>query len=363
MAVFCDKEREMEKDMNSKRKWLAVFGAVTGICLTAMAALVIYVDPFFQYHKPLPGFPYVLENQITQNPGIAKNMDYDSIILGSSMVVQFNTQWFEDILGLNTIKLPFNAAHAKDQDRIMTIVEKHHGMPGTVFLGIDLLPYANGTDAEAYPVSSVYYDDNLLNDVEYWWNRDVLLDYIVAPYIGKDEADDFHIIYAKYYYPEYYNRDYVLSNYIPPEKSEEEVPEDAYVEAALANMEEHILPHIENNPDTEFYVFFPPYSILFWYNCVQGNTVDARLAEYNIMMESLFRYDNVRVFFFQNDPELICNLDRYTDYTHYDREVNLYMTQCFADGTREVTPETCKEELEAFREVVNSFDFTSLGLQ
>lgn len=97
---------------NDKKRWLAVFGAFSGVCLAAIAALVIYVDPFFQYHKPLPGFPYVLDNQLTQNPGIAKNMDYDSIILGSSMVVQFNTQWFEDILGLQTMKLPYNAAHA-----------------------------------------------------------------------------------------------------------------------------------------------------------------------------------------------------------------------------------------------------------
>lgn len=349
--------------MENKRKWLAVFAIVTAGCLAVMAALVIYVDPFFQYHKPLPDFPYVLDNQINQNPGIAKNMDYDSIILGSSMVVQFNTQWFEDLLGLQTMKLPYNAAHAKDQDRILQIVETHHEMPKAVFLGIDLLTYANGTDAEAYGVPKTYYDDNLFNDVEYWWNRDVLLDYIVAPYIGKDKADDFHIIYAKYYYPEYYNQDYVLSNYIPSEKSEEIVPEDAYIEAALANMKVHILPHIEKNPNTEFYVFFPPYSILFWYNCLRENNVDARLAEYDTIIQSLFSYDNVRVFFFQNDPGLICDLNRYIDYTHYDREVNLYMTQCFADGTKEVTPETYRDELEGLRELVNHFDFTSFGLE
>lgn len=348
--------------MSDKRKWLAVFAAVTGVCLALMAALVIWVDPFFQYHKPLPGFPYLLENQINQNPGIAKNMDYDSIVLGSSMVVQFDAGWFEEVMGLQTMKLPYNAAHAKDQDRIMHVVEQYHGMPQKVFLDIDLLPYANGTDAESYPAPKAYYDGNLFNDVEYWWNKDVLLEYIAAPYIGKDEADDFDLIYAKYYYPEYYNRDYVLSNYIPSEKSGEFVPEDAYTENALANMEEHILPYIEHNPDTEFYVFFPPYSVLFWYNCLRENSVDARLAEYRAIMQSLFPYDNVRIFFFQNDPALISDLDRYTDYTHYDREVNRYMTECFADGTKEVTAETYEEELEELRTFVTDFDFASLGL-
>lgn len=349
--------------MNHRKIWLAVFGAITGVCLMAMAALVIYIDPFFQYHKPLPDFPYVLENQLTQNPGMAKTMDYNSIILGSSMTLQFNTQWFEDILGLNTMKLSYNAAHAKDQDRILNVVEKHHGMPETVFLGIDLSTYASGVDVQAYPVQETYYDDNLLNDTEYWWNRDVLLDYIVAPYISKEEADDFHVIYDKYYYEEFYTKEYVLSNYIPAEKSKKIISEDAYIEAALTNMKVHILPYIENNPDTEFYVFFPPYSILFWYDCLQQNNLDARLAEYEAIMQSLFPYDNVRIFFFPNDSEMICDLDRYKDYTHYDREACLYMTECFSNGEKEVTPETYSNELEKLRTLINNFDFTSFGLQ
>lgn len=348
--------------MNSNKRWLAVFGIVVGIGLLVMMALVIYIDPFFQYHKPLPDFPYVLDNQITQNPGIAKNMEYDSLMLGSSMVLQFHMAWFEEIFGLHTMKLPYNAAHAKDVDRILQIIEKHHGIPKTIFLGIDLLPYANGTEDDSYPKPEAYYDDNYFNDVEYWWNKDILLDYIVAPYLGKDEADDFRIIYGKYYYEEFYNEEYVLSNYEPPEKTEEVVPKDIFAEAALANMNEHILPYIKNYPDTEFYVFFPPYSILFWYERLQYNDLEARLAEYDAIMQSLFSYDNVRVFFFQNDPELIGNLDRYIDYTHYDREINLYMTQCFASGEKEVTSETYRKELEELKKFVLAFDFSKWGL-
>lgn len=348
--------------MSSSKKWLAAFSAVAGMGLVLMMALVIYVDPFFQYHKPLPDFPYVLDNQLTQNPGIAKNMEYDSLLLGSSMVVQFNTAWFEELFGLNTMKLPYNAAHAKDQDTILTIAEKHHKMPKTVFLGIDLLTYANEVEVNSYPLPEIYYDDNILNDVEYWWNKDVLLDYVIAPFIGKDEADDFHVIYGKYYFEEFYNKEYVLSNYEPPKKSTEFIPKDVFVEATLANMKVHILPHIRNNPDTEFYVFFPPYSILFWYERLRYNDLDARLAEYDAIMQSLFSCDNVRVFFFQNDPELIGNLDRYIDYTHYDREVSLYMTQCFASGEKEVTSKTYRKELEALKEFVLAFDFSKWGL-
>ena len=90
--------------------------------------------------------------------------------------------------------------------------------------------------------------------------------------------------------------------------------------------------------------------------------MDARLAEYDAIMGSLFDHDNVRVFFFQNDPELVCDLNRYVDYTHYDREVNLYMTECFASGEKEVTADTYQKELEELRELVNQFDFSVWGL-
>ena len=44
--------------MKVYRRFLVV---LTGVILAAaimIAALVIYVDPFFQYHKPLAGFSY-----------------------------------------------------------------------------------------------------------------------------------------------------------------------------------------------------------------------------------------------------------------------------------------------------------------
>ena len=70
-----------------------------------MIALVVYVDPFFHYHKPLNNFNYVVDNQLTQNPGMAEHLEYDSVILGSSMTVNFETDWFEELMGLKKAKL------------------------------------------------------------------------------------------------------------------------------------------------------------------------------------------------------------------------------------------------------------------
>lgn len=86
-----------EMALKEFKKWMAVFLSVFGGLAAAAVLLVVYVDPFFQYHKPLEHFPYVVDHQVNQNPGMAKHMEYDSVILGSSMTVNFNTGWFQEL--------------------------------------------------------------------------------------------------------------------------------------------------------------------------------------------------------------------------------------------------------------------------
>ncbi|MBO6252421.1 MAG: hypothetical protein J6O49_02035, partial [Bacteroidaceae bacterium] len=69
-----DKNHKLNKGGYGKLFWTLI--AVVVLALALIAALVIYVDPFFHYHTPDEGFPYVVDNQLSQNPGMATNMDY-----------------------------------------------------------------------------------------------------------------------------------------------------------------------------------------------------------------------------------------------------------------------------------------------
>ncbi len=91
--------------MKKYKRWLAGFCGIVLAGFLGAGALVIWVDPFFQYHRPLEDFPYLVDNQVNQNPGLAKNMDYEGILIGSSMTASFKTDWFEELLGMKTQKL------------------------------------------------------------------------------------------------------------------------------------------------------------------------------------------------------------------------------------------------------------------
>jgi hypothetical protein len=98
--------------LNNKR-YRKLFALLLGLLLAGLsmcAALIVYVDPFFHYHAPLKNFPYVVDDQVDMNPGLAAHMEYDSVLLGSSMTVAFDTDWFTEDMGLKTQKVSYNGA-------------------------------------------------------------------------------------------------------------------------------------------------------------------------------------------------------------------------------------------------------------
>ena len=78
------------------------------------------------------------------------------------------------------------------------------------------------------------------------------------------------------------------------------------------------------------------------------------------MTERLLSYENVRVFCFQNQREIVCDLNNYADYTHYTPEINQYMVKCFESGDCEVKAGEMPGQLKKMREIIDSFDFKTL---
>lgn len=346
--------------MNQYKKWLMTAVLAVLAALILEAAIVVYVDPFFQYHAPLEDFPYLVDNQINQNPGMATHMEYDSVILGSSMTVNFNTGWFQEVLGLNTIKLNYSGAYPKDQANIMERIFHSDNQIKTVFLGLDVMTCTGGVEETKYPIPDYLYDDVIWDDAAYLWNKDVFLNYILRPMADPDKTD-LATVYQSWWTDEYYNIQWVMHNYENPDQVQEETAKEAYLASVEANLAQNIGPYIEQNQDTVFYVFFPPYSILYWNDVMKENHLEATMAEYQYIADRLLGYDNVRVFYFPDREEIVTDLNNYADYTHYHRDINRYMTECFGDGTCEIlSSEEMSEALARTREMIERFDFEEL---
>ncbi len=351
-------------------RFFITFIVVVASVLIACGLLTVYIDPFFHYHKPVAWFPYVVDDQVDMNPGLARHMDYDSVLLGSSMTVAFDTSKFGEMMGLSTQKLSYNGAYPKDQSNIMDILfaAKAADTPGRtssvdrVFLGIDELNYSSDTEQTKYPITEYLYNTSVLDDTSYIFNKTVLLDYILKPMVDREDQSDWNMIYKMWWQPQHYNLANVRLYYTPADEIADTTPVEAYLEGIEKNLSVNIIPYIEAHPDTEFTVFYPPYSILYWYDAKRQSQIDTIVAKYNYMTKRLLEYDNVDVFFFQNREEIICNFDNYADYTHYSPEVCDWMVKCFANGDNQVTLENLDDELSLLEHLAKDYDYDSIDL-
>lgn len=362
------------------KKWMICCISIAALLLVICASAVVIVDPFFHFHAPLKDFPYVVDNQLSQNPGLALHTEYDSVITGSSMTANFDTDWFHDDMGLDAVKLTCNGAYPKDISNMLDKVYESGNTVKAVFTSIDIESYTADTDEVKYPIPKYLYDSNPFNDVEYLFNSDVLTEYIIRPFLRRDPTD-MTDVYASWWTPEYYDEARVMQGYEMPQEdgdaeqsdgnevnessaaAAEDVqqPKDIYSAGTLANLDANICPYIEAHPETEFYFFYPAYSVLFWNDVKAGNEMDARLYEYEVIADKLMKYDNVKLFFFADDEDTITDLDNYADEIHARPEWSRYMTKCFSDGTDEVTTaDEVHEHTEHLRKVIEGYDYDAL---
>lgn len=355
-------KEKKQKKMQPKR-WLAGFLGIFLAGLAGCMALVIWVDPFFQYHKPLAWFPYLVDNQVNQNPGLAKHMDYDGILIGSSMTASFNTDWFEELMGMKTQKLSYNGSYPKDLSNIMQLVFDAKGdQVKAVYMAVDQSTFSADPEETKFPVTDYLYDDNVFNDVPYLLNKDVLLDYILRPLADRKDASDWAELYKPWWTDEYYNKANVLMYYKAAEEKQEEeaLAADYFKDAVEENLQKNILPYIEAHPETEFYIFYPPYSILFWNDVTREKELEAVIGRLEYMTERLLNYENVHVFNFLGKEDIICNLNNYADYMHYHKNVCRYITECFATGENELHPENYGQAFDEIRTLAMSYDYSAI---
>ena len=103
--------------MDEKKCFIKLIKYMLGIMIAGIF-FVWLIDPFYHYHTPIGKVPIVLDTAVYQTAGAAKNLEYDSAIVGTSMTENFHTSWFDEVLGWNTMKLSYSGARSSDLEAI-----------------------------------------------------------------------------------------------------------------------------------------------------------------------------------------------------------------------------------------------------
>ena len=341
-----------------------VWGSLIGIfSLLFISGMVVFIaDPFYHYHKPWFGMPVVLYNEVYQTPGVAENFEYDSAIVGSSMTENFRVSWFNEDFGWNTVKLSYEGAGTDDLKAILTEVFEEERQVKNIVLAVDDYQMVSDSSLKAIDRPEYLYNDNIFDDVNYLFNKEafeVSLERIADGIRGcKADIDSAYNFSSKYEF----SKEQVLKDAAPFKENitayppKEKAPKDKYLQQCKDNLD-NILPFIEENPDTQFMIVYSPYSILNWEKKVLAGTLEAQLYVDAYAIEQFLSYENVRVFYFQDEYDMITDLDKYMDTCHYVEEYNHYIEQCLKSGKNEVTDENYEERLKHMYEIAVSYDY------
>ena len=329
-------------------KFLNIFALTALLLLLAGAVLVLVFDPFYHYHGPVLGLKSVVTKSEYQCIGTIRHFDYDSVMAGSSTAENYNNHWFDQAFGCTTVKAIKSSGTTADLKYYLDEAFATHQIKN-VFYSLD--PFSLDGDPDNNFVNEnmplYLFDTNLLNDVKYLLNKDVLFEdipYLLAVNFLEDHDEGTSYNWAQ---SKTFSKEGTLSHYYRTEEILEMIPAEEYqqrVDDNIALLEEQLQAH----PETTWYFFIPPYSMLWWDNAYRTGEMEKYRYLLETSMEVLAAYDNARVYNFMHEEEIVLDLDKYMDLIHFSQQINYYLVeQAAADNSLyRVTADNYRVHLE-----------------
>ena len=345
-----------------KRFWLQFSIVIIGL-LSLIAVYVYAIDPFYHYHPPALGTSAYFYSQIYQSPGIIKNFDFDSLIVGTSMTENFRTSWFRE-KGFNTQKISYSGGTTKDLSTLMELAFEKN--PQIQFIWTDLEPYQLFTapDDVFQEIPQYLYNDFLLDDIGYWWNTDVFWTAnarVAEAFKGiRHDTDDAYTWEDK----ALFSKEKVLNasrdqfDALRENPPISQIDFDSVCKTALANITNYTR-MITAHPGTQFVFFYPPPSALYWHRIkLSGEEWILDLFEY--VARDLLQYDNVQVYYFQDEYKWTTNINNYRDESHHTPAINKSIFEKIMAGEKRLTSENIDAYFEGMRKWLQTYPFESL---
>ena len=154
------------------RRWVCGLLACILVLLAVCGAVVYVVDPCLYYRVPDKWQP-VLFNERYQMAGLAKNVEADTVLVGTSMAANYRSSWIQETFGTSAVRLTIPDGYYSEFDQVMNVLFRTQE-PERVIFGLDVNTLIRDESGVTAAMPDYLYDDDSLNDARYLLNKDTL---------------------------------------------------------------------------------------------------------------------------------------------------------------------------------------------
>lgn len=353
--------------MYKSLKWIFQFFIGISIILVIQCTAMFMVDPYQYFRKATFYKPiYKASAERFINPGIIKNFNYDSAIVGSSMTENFLSDQFKKALNWNTIKLSMQGATSFEISNIYKLLFKE-GKVKNIITTLDFFTFDKGNNECTYEMPLYLYNSNPIDDIKYLLRFDLLKKEIsdIYTYNYKVKENSYTDINYAYFwgYDATYSKTQVIKHFLEDMKLSK--VEDAkmpannsfvkeYYDNIISNFNEHLYKYILENPEVTFNIVLPPYSIVYMKSLQYKGVLDEHNECRKYIYNKLVKMPNVKLWDFQRDEIIIKNLDYYRDMVHYSYEINTYITYSMNDKHL-LTKDNWEDAINKLNELIENY--------
>ncbi len=332
-----------------------------GLIVFIIIVVNYIVDPYQQYRKA-SFYTFLVKGERYINPGLIKHYEYDSLLVGTSMVANFKSSDIEKKLGFNKVlKVPTFGGNLCEQMDTIEFAQKYKKINNILF-GLDLYSFSGfniPTEIkEDFP--NFLYDDSILNDSRYLLNTRVFsrsLKSITKRYDANKVSQQLDNLYE--WQSEYNNMfdggNNAKANYLSQINRYKSFKYYYRFEVLKSNFNKYLLPLIKKNKDIKFYFFYPPYSILYYKLMQKSGYLNEYIKFKSYVFSVTKSYKNVKLYDFQSEEKVTCNLGNYKDVTHYHQKINLWMLDKMANDDYLVSKDNIDKITNEFYKQVQTY--------
>ena len=370
------------------------------VFIATLSVLVVFVgmncliDPYRIFHKPWVRDNYYHGEMRLLASGIINTESFDSIILGTSMAENFSPAEASSVFGTKFVNISLSASSFAERSLVLNYALEKRKLSDVVY-SLDLRGFESESTLNSPIARYAYlYDSNSWNDIIIYASNPKTFRYAFCKnwLISSDKlcsnTKDLENIVEWYSYQEHSKRFGGLNKWLEA-KNNPQIQEalksisKSISTIALGKVEavdlvkvadsklkhqqvfrDNLLNTIIKYPETNFYLFFPPYSRLNY--AISKQSEPQKFEDYleilRLVVKECSQYSNVKVYGFETEA-FLDDIANYKDTIHHHQRFNSKMLTWMKNGEHQLRPSNLDEYISNISLQAEKYPLKDIGSQ